>query len=162
LASHKHGLSGPKCPDRSWEPSETWKVISLSHPRKLVVFPTREYLVQDQMKVDLTNCDREPIHQLGTIQPIGFLVAVTTDWLITRVSANVADFIGSDPDHMVGNPLAEFFLPKAVHDLRNRIARLRAADSVERLFSCELIKDSHFSVMVHLFWTRNCYRGRTG
>ncbi|MFC5390370.1 hypothetical protein ACFPH9_13330 [Brevundimonas bullata] len=27
--------------------------------------------------VDLTNCDREPIHIPGAIQPIGFLVALT-------------------------------------------------------------------------------------
>lgn len=30
--------------------------------------------------VDLTNCDREPIHIPGAIQPIGFLVALTADW----------------------------------------------------------------------------------
>ena len=27
--------------------------------------------------LDLTNCDREPIHQLGEIQPIGFLLVLT-------------------------------------------------------------------------------------
>ena len=34
--------------------------------------------------VDLSNCDREPIHLLSTIQPIGFLIAASTDWIITR------------------------------------------------------------------------------
>ena len=46
--------------------------------------------------VDLSNCDREPIHQLGAIQPFGFLVAFSTDWLVRRVSANAADFLGAD------------------------------------------------------------------
>lgn len=31
------------------------------------------------MKVDLTNCDREPIHILGAIQPFGFLLAAQRD-----------------------------------------------------------------------------------
>ncbi|WCP12331.1 hypothetical protein sphantq_00728 [Sphingobium sp. AntQ-1] len=40
-------------------------------------------------KVDLTNCDREPIHLLGAIQTPGFLIAVSTDWIIARVSKNI-------------------------------------------------------------------------
>src|SRR6201994_336827 len=107
-------------------------------------------VLTDQPKVDLTNCDREPIHQLGTIQPIGFLIAVTTDWLVARASANVGDFIGRGPKDLIGNPLAEFLLPKAVHDLRNRIGMLRGPDAVERLFSCELVKGAFFDVMIHL------------
>jgi light-regulated signal transduction histidine kinase (bacteriophytochrome) len=86
--------------------------------------------VQEQPSVDLTNCDREPIHQLGTIQPIGFLIAVSTDWLVSRASANTEEFIGSDPEHLIGNPLAEFLLPKAIHDLRNRVGLLRGPDAV--------------------------------
>ena len=48
--------------------------------------------------VDLTNCDREPIHILGAIQPIGFLLALSSDWLIMRASANVAQFLDLEPD----------------------------------------------------------------
>jgi light-regulated signal transduction histidine kinase (bacteriophytochrome) len=106
--------------------------------------------VRDQPNVDLTNCDREPIHQLGTIQPIGFLIAVTKDWLVARVSANVASFIGREPNDLLGSPLAEFLLPAAMHDLRNRVVMLRGADAVERLFSCEFVKDGHFDVAVHM------------
>ena len=46
--------------------------------------------------VDLTNCDREPIHLLGAIQPIGFLLALSPDLVIERVSANAGDFLGCD------------------------------------------------------------------
>ena len=56
-------------------------------------------------KVDLTNCEREPIHILGNIQPFGFLVAVGTDWLIARVSANVEQFTGKTADELLGQPL---------------------------------------------------------
>ncbi|MGO8506741.1 hypothetical protein AB9F35_36200, partial [Rhizobium leguminosarum] len=35
--------------------------------------------------VDLTNCDREPIHQLGSVQPFGFLMAVSSDWIVKTI-----------------------------------------------------------------------------
>jgi light-regulated signal transduction histidine kinase (bacteriophytochrome) len=56
-------------------------------------------------KIDLTNCEREPIHVLGNIQAFGFLVTVTADWLVARASANLQDFIGIHPDAPLGQPL---------------------------------------------------------
>lgn len=40
--------------------------------------------------VDLTNCDREPIHLLGAIQPNGFPLALRINWNVARASRNVA------------------------------------------------------------------------
>ncbi|ADJ22588.1 putative PAS/PAC sensor protein [Hyphomicrobium denitrificans ATCC 51888] len=102
------------------------------------------------VQVDLTNCDREPIHILGAVQPIGFLFAVTTDWIVARASENISDFIGCRATDMIGHPLAEFLPSRALHDLRNRVSLLRGADSIERLFACELIKDRRFDVAVHI------------
>jgi light-regulated signal transduction histidine kinase (bacteriophytochrome) len=100
--------------------------------------------------VDLTNCDREPIHILGGIQPIGFLFALTADWMVARVSANVADFIGRTPDELIGQPLAEILPASAVHDLRNRTAMLRGPDAVERLFDCTLVPGAPgFDIAIH-------------
>ncbi len=100
--------------------------------------------------VNLTNCDREPIHILGAIQPIGFLLALTADWMVTRASANTAQFIGLEPADLFGLPLDKVFSPKAVHDLRNRSAILRGPDSVERLFDCALTgSDQLFDVAIH-------------
>jgi light-regulated signal transduction histidine kinase (bacteriophytochrome) len=100
--------------------------------------------------VDLGNCDREPIHILGAVQPFGFLIALTADWLVARASANSAHFIGLSPDDMLGRPIADIFETDAIHALRNRITLLRGPDSVERLFSIPLIKDGpEFDVAVH-------------
>jgi light-regulated signal transduction histidine kinase (bacteriophytochrome) len=100
--------------------------------------------------VDLSNCDREPIHILGAVQPFGFLIALTADWLVARASANSAQFIGLSPDDMLGRPVADIFEADAIHALRNRITLLRGPDSVERLFSLPLIKDGPaFDVAVH-------------
>ena len=101
--------------------------------------------------VDLTNCDREPIHILGAIQPFGFLLQVTSDWLVARVSSNVADHLSHAPADMLGKSLDGFFLPAAVHQLRNMVSLLRGSDTVERAFSVALIEGSiRFDIALHL------------
>lgn len=104
----------------------------------------------DRTAVDLTNCDREPIHILGAVQPIGFLIALTADWLVARASANTADFIGLAPVDLFGKRLEDVFSARAVHDLRNRAAMLRGPDAVERLFDCRLLDDgTSFDLAIH-------------
>jgi light-regulated signal transduction histidine kinase (bacteriophytochrome) len=44
--------------------------------------------------VDLTDCDREPIHIPGTIQPFGVLLALAEPELtVAQVSENVGDHL---------------------------------------------------------------------
>ncbi|HUO23083.1 MAG TPA: HWE histidine kinase domain-containing protein [Caulobacteraceae bacterium] len=100
--------------------------------------------------VDITNCDREPIHVLGAIQPFGVLIAVSADWIVARVSANTLEQIGVAPSDLLGQPVARFILPEALHAIRNRVAMLRGADAVERLFSVDLIAGRPaFDIAVH-------------
>lgn len=104
-----------------------------------------------EAQVDLTNCDREPIHILGAIQPIGFLLALTNDWMISRASENTADFIGMTPGDLIGRPLRECIPPAAFHDLRNRMSMLRGPNAVERMFNCILVEHAApFDVAVHV------------
>jgi len=102
--------------------------------------------------VDLTNCDREPIHLLGAIQPIGFLLALTSDWMISRVSANFAEFFDKEPAEVIGKAATTLLCPDAIHSIRNRLALLRSADASERIFRCPLFdKDSKmFDIAVHM------------
>jgi len=107
-------------------------------------------LSHSKIRVDLTNCDREPIHLLGAIQPVGFLIAVSTDWIVARVSANVTTFLGHQPAEMIGSPLADLVPTQLVHDLRNRLTSLNGADAVERLFGCTLREDGDpFDIAIH-------------
>ncbi len=100
--------------------------------------------------VDLTNCDREPIEIPGRIQSFGFLLAFTADWMVSRASANVGAFIGREPAALLGKPIAGIFAEEAIHTIRNRMAMLRGADAVERLFAVELIAGGgRFDLAVH-------------
>ncbi len=59
-------------------------------------------------QVDLTNCDREPIHIPGKIQSHGFLVAVdATSHIINYISENINKFIGNDAKNYLGKHVTE-------------------------------------------------------
>ncbi len=58
--------------------------------------------------IDLTNCDREPIHTPNLIQPHGVLLAVSVDeYRILQVSLNTAQMLGIEPEELLDKPLQE-------------------------------------------------------
>ena len=76
----------------------------------------------DARTVDLTNCDREPIHIPGSIQPHGcLLVCDPSGGRILRHSANASDMLGLDPD-LNGMRLDEVIGADLAHTLRNALA----------------------------------------
>src|SRR5688572_17340240 len=101
--------------------------------------------------VDLTNCDREPIHLLGAIQPFGFLIAVSTpDWFVQRVSANIGEWLGTSPRDMLGHPLLNFLHADAIHTLRNELHIVNMTAATARVFGLA-IDDTprRFDVAIH-------------
>lgn len=84
-------------------------------------------------KVDLTNCDREPIHILGAIQPFGFLLAISPDWMVRHASENAAAYLGTPVE--LGAPAQALLGEAATGSIRRHIQRLRDAEAVERIFS---------------------------
>jgi light-regulated signal transduction histidine kinase (bacteriophytochrome) len=105
--------------------------------------------------VDLTNCDREPIHQLGAIQPIGFMMVLTADWLVSNVSANIGDFLDLGDGSIVGQPATKVLTKQAIHTLRNRLALLRGKDALERVFRMSLQDNGRvFDVALHMSGAR--------
>ncbi|MDF2386099.1 GAF domain-containing protein [Nostoc ellipsosporum NOK] len=101
-------------------------------------------------EVDLTNCDREPIHALGAVQPFGFLLALSVDWLIRRVSANAEQFLEKPADDLLGTSAIPLLGEHAVHTLRNRLAMLRGGDAVERVFGLRIASGRCFDFALHM------------
>lgn len=61
-------------------------------------------------KIDLTNCDREPIHIPGKIQSHGFLIAVDyANYNITYISENTSAIIGENATKLLQSPVSDFF-----------------------------------------------------
>ena len=108
-------------------------------------------VVQAHAQVDLTSCDLEPIHHIGAIQPVGFLVATSSDWLICRLSLNAASFLGGSVHKMLGAPLQDVITREAVHAIRNRVTVLRGPDAVERIFAIVLQDNGPpFDIAIHV------------
>ncbi|MBB5698434.1 HWE histidine kinase domain-containing protein [Sphingomonas yantingensis] len=105
--------------------------------------------MQETVPVDLGNCDREPIHLLGAIQPFGFLVALSADWIVRRASANLTEFLGLTAEAALGLSATDLFGEDAVHLLRNRMTLLRGADAVERVFGVAT-KAGRFDFAMHV------------
>ncbi|ORE90794.1 response regulator receiver modulated GAF sensor protein [Stappia sp. 22II-S9-Z10] len=101
--------------------------------------------------VDLSNCDREPIHLLGRIQSFGTLIAVSMDWMISHVSANIAEITGRTPDDCLGLPLADLLPGSSLHDIRDRLQGLAPGEGSERLFGIDLFGNGRrFDVAIHI------------
>lgn len=101
-------------------------------------------------EVDLTNCDREPIHMLGSVQPFGFLLAVNSDWLVVHASTTSLRYLGLSPDDLLGKPLTQVMSGHAIHNIRGRLQIMRGADAVERMFGVPLMDGGEdFDLALH-------------
>lgn len=76
-----------------------------------------------------------------TIQPVGFHVGVSGEWLVTTASANLGQFLGIGADDALGQPFTALFSNDVIHAIRNRMALLRGDDAVEHLFQFSLVAD---------------------
>ena len=113
--------------------------------------------------VDLTNCDREPIHLLGAIQPFGFLVALdSAHWTISRLSGNADVWLGAGPAKLVGRPIEDVFTHEAIHLIRGQLQTAVFTNTVARAFSVALLSDAHrFDLARARERRHHRHRGRT-
>jgi light-regulated signal transduction histidine kinase (bacteriophytochrome) len=75
-------------------------------------------------QADLSQCDREPIHLLGGLQPHGVLLAFTEPELLLHVvSANTAALLGQAPEALLGRALPEVLSPASLAVLTQALAR---------------------------------------
>lgn len=62
--------------------------------------------MENTFTADLTNCDREPIHIPGSIQPHGFLLALSPGtFTIEKASLNTIAFLDKDAQSLIGQQL---------------------------------------------------------
>ena len=78
----------------------------------------------------LTECDREPIHQIGAVQSFGGLIAIDAEGRIVQCSTNLADLLGLADLPTPGTPLAEVIAPGETNRIApGSIARIACAAS---------------------------------
>lgn len=73
--------------------------------------------------VDLTNCDREPIHIPGAIQPHGVLLACHGPTLtVSQVSENIVDHLGLPPDRVLAHPISALMTAESWQRVHRAVA----------------------------------------
>lgn len=80
----------------------------------------------NKFSVDLTNCDKEPIHIPGKVQSHGFLIAIDkNDLTIKYLSENTADFLSIVPRKLLDQPvsiLSEYIKQEPVFNVEDLLA----------------------------------------
>lgn len=113
--------------------------------------------MEQTLPVDLTNCDKEPIHIPGHVQPHGFLVALHPGSLrIEKASANIEAFTGQKATALLGQPLSSlhaFIVPvKKESSLSDLITLGKITGNFEQLNPQEvLVADKRMFIICHQY-----------
>lgn len=96
--------------------------------------------------VTLTNCDQEPIHIPGMIQPHGFLIGVTNEWVIDYCTDNISSFVDVNHTQALGKKFESVFGSTAQENIFNYIN----SDTVQDVFPLEIeLRNKNFQVNIH-------------
>jgi light-regulated signal transduction histidine kinase (bacteriophytochrome)/CheY-like chemotaxis protein len=75
--------------------------------------------------LDLTNCDREPIHRPGRIQAVGAMITVDARDVVRHASANSTTYFGIAAGDAIGRPATGFIDAETFAALRRQAAMAR-------------------------------------
>ena len=81
--------------------------------------------------------DREPARLGACIQPCGYLLELSLDWIVLRASENIHHLLGESHVTLIDEPLGRFVHSQALHDLRNLFSRLSGTTGIGRARSEE-------------------------
>ncbi|WP_371346786.1 HWE histidine kinase domain-containing protein [Ancylobacter sp. IITR112] len=102
-------------------------------------------------RVDLSNCDREPIHIPGSVQCHGCLIACDPQGgVVRRHSSNAAEMLALTGP-LIGRDLGELLGASAAARIREALARGTDPSSPALLFNVELASGGRFDVSAHVF-----------
>jgi chemotaxis family two-component system sensor kinase Cph1 len=91
--------------------------------------------------VDVTNCDREPIHIPGAILPHGAMLVLDAGTLeVLQAAGDTSRLLGVPLEELLGQSAAVLFRPDQVENLRRLVAAL------------DLVKPRHLLGCDNEFW----------
>src|SRR3954468_10264365 len=84
----------------------------------------------------------EPRADDGTqVQPGGYLIELSPDWIVLRASENVHHLLGESHVTLIDEPLGKFVHAQALHNLRNLFSRLSGTTGIGRAYAVRLTDD---------------------
>ena len=109
-------------------------------------------LQSSRRPIEQTECDREPVHIPGAIQPFGVLVAFSLPtWEVSHVSLNAPALFGAaSAEDMIGGAMETVLPPTIIHDLRNTFQAAMISGFAERLAGQPIgIKAEVHDILIH-------------
>jgi len=82
-----------------------------------------------------------PGANVAGIQPAGYLLELSLDWIVLRASENVHHLLGESHVTLIDEPLGRFVHGQALHDLRNLFSRLSGTTGIGRAYAIRLTDD---------------------
>jgi chemotaxis family two-component system sensor kinase Cph1 len=102
-------------------------------------------------KIDLSNCDREPIHIPGHIQPHGLLLVVDpSSHVILQASDHALRYLGVPSEMLLGKGLDTLLGTEPLSFLRNALRSEPQVDNPLYLFTALVLGSGPFHVIAHL------------
>ena len=104
-------------------------------------------------EVDLSNCDREPIHIPGSVQGHGCLLVLSAgdagDLVIQQASENCSEFFAMPLERILGGQCDEVLGTELERDLRNELRLKRGTQSNRFLRSARLASGADVEIITH-------------
>src|SRR2546423_12624529 len=92
--------------------------------------------------ITVTSNPNAPAQVAGVqIQPCGFLLELSPDWIVLRASENVHRLLGESHVTLIDEPLGKFVHAQALHDLRNLFSRISGTTGIGRAYGVRLTDD---------------------
>lgn len=89
--------------------------------------------------------------EVAAIQPSGYLLELSLDWIVLRASENVHHLLGKSHVTLIDEPFGKFVQQQALHDLRNLFSRLSATTGIARAYHVRLTEEhEHFDIAFQL------------
>ena len=79
--------------------------------------------------------------EVTRIQPAGYFLELSLDWMVLRASENVHRMLGESHVTLIDEPLGRFVHSQALHDLRNLFSRLSGTTGIGRAYAVRLTND---------------------
>lgn len=113
--------------------------------------PDNDNLLRPDQTVDLTNCEREPIHIPGRIQPHGVLLALQEPELrIVQVSANAETLLHAAAEDLLEKPLETLLQAADLEMLQEACEQQRLDDNPVHVLTLQLPgHETRFDAILH-------------
>lgn len=102
-------------------------------------------------RVDLSNCEREPVHTPGHVQPHGALLAADPNTLLIEQVSDNLEALGLFSGELYGKPLEVVLPPVAVSALQRRILDNSLDGQARYVYRWEREAEGSVDVLAHVY-----------